>query len=372
MVELNYRDNSRGDRDAQPGVIDDPGTVAELEQTHRLLPSAQPGVITIAAATDTDARPAAVFLNTALISRVGTSNQVSYLVLKDGEAWDPSTFTLGQLLDRIQIIVGTLENGNLPQLGNDMKFQRELQLTTGDRVLFLEVVDGTIGDLAHQKMNASIASLSAQLSVLELRGTPSEAILLLESPISDLQLQLSLQSAEPGLSGFLARQQSQAPLLDFTGLGDMIIDGNLQIAREASYDSVVGFYHVLDATGRVEDPLTGKLLQPGDTGYQEAALHQNNLFSPLGGLAVGNRGLSSRELSFTSDSILAPFAVVSSGSVSNTYFAYDRANPDHIQHFQMLGDNTFGLEDLYGGGDRDFDDLIVTFRPTGVIPPAAA
>ena len=372
VVELNYRDNSRGDRDAQPGVIDDPGTVAELEQTHRLLPSAQPGVITIAAATDTDARPAAVFLNTALISRVGTSNQVSYLVLKDGEAWDPSTFTLGQLLDRIQIIVGTLENGNLPQLGNDMKFQRELQLTTGDRVLFLEVVDGTIGDLAHQKMNASIASLSAQISVLELRGTPSEAILLLESPISDLQLQLSLQSAEPGLSGFLARQQSQAPLLDFTGLGDMIIDGNLQIAREASYDSVVGFYHVLDATGRVEDPLTGKLLQPGDTGYQEAALHQNNLFSPLGGLAVGNRGLSSRELSFTSDSILAPFAVVSSGSVSNTYFAYDRANHDHIQHFQMLGDNTFGLEDLYGGGDRDFDDLIVTFRPTGVIPPAAA
>jgi len=370
MVELNYRDNSRGDRDPQTGVIDDPGTMAELVQAHRLLPTAQLGVITIAAGSDTDARRAAAFLNTALISKVGTSNQVSYLVLKDGEAWDPSAFTLSQLLDRIQIIGGTLENGNLPQLGNEMKFQRELQLTTGDRILFLEVVDGTIGDLARQKMNATITSLSAQVSVLELRGTSFENSLILQSSISGLQLQLSLQSAEPGLSGFIARQQSHAALLDFTGLGDMIVEANLQIAREASYDSVVGFYRVLDATGRVEDPLTGKPLQPGDTGYKEAALHQNNLFSPLGGLAVANRILSSRELSFTADSILAPFAVVKSGRVSNTYFAFDRANPDGIQHFQMLGDNTFGLEDLYGGGDRDFDDLIVSFRPTGVIHPA--
>jgi hypothetical protein len=117
------------------------------------------------------------------------------------------------------------------------------------------------------------------------------------------------------------------------------------------------------------DPLTGKQLQPGDTGYKEAALHQNNLFSPLGGLAVGNRSLSSRELSFATDSILAPFAVINADSISNTYFAFDSANSDGIQHFQMLGDNTFGLEDLYGGGDRDFDDFIVSFRPTGVIHP---
>ena len=364
LVELNYRDNARGDRDPQPGVIDDPGTVGELEQTHRLVTTAQPGVITIAAGIDTDARAAAAFLNTELIRLADTSNQVGYLVLQDGETWDPSAITVGRLLDRIQLIGGSLENGNLPQLGNEMKFLRELQLTTGDQVLFLEVIDGTIGDLAQQKANSSIASLRNQITVLQHTGASSETNLLLQSPKSGLQLQLSLQSAEPSLSGFLARQQGQATVLDFTGLGDMIVEGSIGVAREASYNSTVGFYRILDVSGAVEDPLTGKPLLPGDPGYQDAALHQNNLFSTLGDLAVSNLGLSSRELSISTDSILAPFAVVEADRERHTYFAFQQANLDRVQHFQMLGDNTFGLEDLYGGGDRDFNDLIVTFRPS--------
>ena len=30
-----------------------------------------------------------------------------------------------------------------------------------------------------------------------------------------------------------------------------------------------------------------------------------------------------------------------------------------MNHFKMLGDNTFGLEDINGGGDKDFDDMIL-------------
>ena len=231
-------------------------------------------------------------------------------------------------------------------------------------MLFLEVIDGTIGDLAQQKANSSIASLRNQITVLQHTGASSETNLLLQSPKSGLQLQLSLQSAEPSLSGFLARQQGQATVLDFTGLGDMIVEGSIGVAREASYNSTVGFYRILDVSGAVEDPLTGKPLLPGDPGYQDAALHQNNLFSTLGDLAVSNLGLSSRELSISTDSILAPFAVVEADRERHTYFAFQQANLDRVQHFQMLGDNTFGLEDLYGGGDRDFNDLIVTFRPS--------
>ncbi len=372
VVELNYRDGSRGDRNPNTGVIDDPGTAAELEQSHRFLTTADVDVVTVTSTDNADTRAAAVFLTTDIVSPSATSNQVGYLVLQEGEIWDPSAITLGQLIERFQVLGGSLENTNLPQLGNGMKFQRDLQLTTGDRVLFFEVIDGTVEDLAQSRANASIASLNSRISILEPNGTATENNLLLNSPTSGLQLQLTLQTTETGLSGFLARQQSQAPLLDLTGLGDMTVEGTLEVAREASYNSTVGFYRVLDVSGAVEDPLTGNKLRPGDDGYQEAALRKENLFSALGGLTVGDLSLSSRALSISPGWILAPYAVVDSGQELNTYFAYNDANQDLVQHFQMLGDNTWGLEDLYGGGDRDFDDLIVTFQPTAVIPPAAA
>ncbi|HEY9599504.1 MAG TPA: DUF4114 domain-containing protein [Cyanophyceae cyanobacterium] len=44
------------------------------------------------------------------------------------------------------------------------------------------------------------------------------------------------------------------------------------------------------------------------------------------------------------------------------YFAYLGANPDGVDHIRLLGDNTFGFEDLYGGGDQDFNDMV--FRLT--------
>ncbi|MCC5641291.1 DUF4114 domain-containing protein [Nostoc sp. CHAB 5844] len=34
------------------------------------------------------------------------------------------------------------------------------------------------------------------------------------------------------------------------------------------------------------------------------------------------------------------------------------ANSDNAQHVRILGDNTFGFEDLVGG-DNDFNDVIV-------------
>ena len=32
-----------------------------------------------------------------------------------------------------------------------------------------------------------------------------------------------------------------------------------------------------------------------------------------------------------------------------------------ISHFREFGNGVIGLEDLYGGGDNDFDDLIFGF-----------
>jgi hypothetical protein len=71
--------------------------------------------------------------------------------------------------------------------------------------------------------------------------------------------------------------------------------------------------------------------------------------------------------------MLAPLAEVDAGTTRHTFFAFNEANADGVQHFQVLGDNIFGFEDLYGGGDRDFDDHIFSFIATALIgtPPLA-
>jgi Domain of unknown function (DUF4114) len=48
-----------------------------------------------------------------------------------------------------------------------------------------------------------------------------------------------------------------------------------------------------------------------------------------------------------------------SSSNIHAYFNYIGANTDKVDHFKLLGDNKFGIEDVYGGGDRDYDDLIL-------------
>jgi hypothetical protein len=62
-------------------------------------------------------------------------------------------------------------------------------------------------------------------------------------------------------------------------------------------------------------------------------------------------------------SFLAPYALVN----GNTFFAYGAANSDGISHFRSLGNNLFGLEDISGGGDRDYDDLVIGFNFTSLI-----
>jgi hypothetical protein len=50
-----------------------------------------------------------------------------------------------------------------------------------------------------------------------------------------------------------------------------------------------------------------------------------------------------------------------------TYFSYLGANSDGIDHVRLLGNNTFGFEDLKGGGDFDYQDFIVKVKLTPIV-----
>ena len=94
--------------------------------------------------------------------------------------------------------------------------------------------------------------------------------------------------------------------------------------------------------------------------YRLWALHPTNLVSSLGTLSTSDgKTITSSITSFSDAEMIAPYASVL--NTAQTYFSFTEANADGISHFREFGNGVIGLEDLYGGGDNDFDDLIFGF-----------
>ncbi|MEN8444913.1 MAG: DUF4114 domain-containing protein [Cyanobacteria bacterium J06555_13] len=142
------------------------------------------------------------------------------------------------------------------------------------------------------------------------------------------------------------------------------INATFSVYRKAKYNSTFGLYAIEDELGSVRDEF-GVLLQPGDTGYTEAALRER--------IDIDMTGQNEQVLTYNSkltEGKLFSMFIVADGNVGqlldseiandpDIYFNHIGANSDGVDHVRLLGDNTFGFEDLAGGGDRDFNDIIV-------------
>ena len=172
-----------------------------------------------------------------------------------------------------------------------------------------------------------------------------------------MRFSLNLLPNDPGLNALISQAQGQAPVLDLSAFSTaQRLSGTVAFGREADFSSVAGFYRTLDASGTVlgADGITR--VRPGDSSYATEALRSSNRIAQLDGLAVADNQTTSRSFSgISGGTFLAPFAQVN----GNTFFAYGAANTDGISHFRSMGNNLFGLEDFLGGGDRDFDDLVI-------------
>ena len=358
MADVSYEDGERGDTDgSKNGSIQDPGILGLIGLSAQLSSSGKALEIGDPATKEA----AAIFTRVVLQQRASTSNQIGYLILKENEVLAANglpAIGLDELLSRFQLLFGTLENNDVAEQSAGIQYARSLQVSNRDRLVMLEIQDNVLSDLATSKR--TIADLGTMLQVLQPDVTGSTAGYIGHA---GLRFSLELSGADPGLSAFLARQQNEAPLLDFSGLGGQGISGNLEVTKEASYQSTMGFYRVLDNQGTVldtrKDAVTGHTLKPGESGYLEAATSAGNLIGQLGDLQAS----SAKRLTVFEDGRLAPYAFVDDPQRGRlTYSGFAAANPDGVQHFQMLGDSVFGFEDLFGGGDRDYDDKIVSFR----------
>lgn len=129
--------------------------------------------------------------------------------------------------------------------------------------------------------------------------------------------------------------------------------------RQNGEDSLsISFYRVDDFSGSIGD------LQPGAAGYaaaaQARAYHTETDGTAIAGPGYGNYTQTGLVNVDAGDVIAMRLTNHSSGQ---TYWGFAQANENinghQIGHLWNYGLNTWGFEDLYGGGDRDYNDLVV-------------
>ena len=342
-------DKNAGKDDLVNGVIDDPSFAGIVDLTNLQFSKGGSGTLTIS--DPSNAAPASVNLRATLASRPGSSNLIGYVVLNASEIADSAALLadLTWLRGRSRSLFSSLESTDIT-LPAGSSFDRDFQLINGQSIRFFEVQDASLDQLT---------SLADSRFSLFTAGDFTNGQVAFSSN-SGVRFSLNLLPNDPDLNALISQAQGQAPILDLTAFTTaQSLSGTLDLAREADLNSIAGFYRTLDATGTVLAADTITRLRPGDSGYTAAALRTDNLIGQLGNFTVADNQPATRSFSgITGGTFLAPFAQVN----GDTLFAFAGANSDRLSHFRSLGNNLFGLEDTVGGGDRDFDDLVVGFK----------
>ena len=316
-------------------------------------------------------------------NEAGFVNQVGAVVVEDDQgtlSTNGSTLTPGEegytqaALSQGKTIFSTLPDGF-----DDISNVRNLTFEPGQQLLFCLIPDNTAENIlagdrdtevffASQTFNADnfghlqLPDFSRDQFTLAWEDLPGGG----DEDFNDVVLSVAPAAEPVPTASGLQDQEGLLDLrnvdLDQDGTADTQVTTEFAANSEAQFDNVVGWYVVEDVQGSITDPLTGDSLLPGDAGYAEAAIRQNILAFDAN---------SASSITLDTGDILAPF-LIADGTVDqflNTnpanaagldplaYFAYVGANPDGADHIRTIGDNAFGFEDLFGGGDADFNDV---------------
>jgi Domain of unknown function (DUF4114)/Cysteine-rich secretory protein family len=232
--------------------------------------------------------------------------------------------------------------------------------------------------------------VSSQTAIIDGK-MPNNVKLDLVLPLKDLSTNSPINTVKPELVLPLVNLDTNLPTNDTnTHLLDLRTDATktgtaadlsnktiaikfTNITSDASYHNYAGFYQVEDEQGTVIDPSSSNVYHPGDSGYLAAALRRSQVTNE--GVELDKNGLGGAT-NLEGGHIYAPFLVANGrvndilnrpepNTANNVYFSYQAANVDKAEHIRMLGANNFGFEDLFGGGDRDYNDL--TFQVTAKV-----
>ena len=177
-----------------------------------------------------------------------------------------------------------------------------------------------------------------------------------------MNLEITDKSAPDG-----SNLSNSAELLDLRDFAGETVDITAQVFREADFDNEVVFYRVDNTDG-----LIGDVNPDNNSDYLNAALNslvKDNITGDIVKLEAENQSTESFTAEVAGGSIFGMMIIVDgnledlqdadSNNDPTVYFPYIGANSDGADHIRLLGDNTFGFEDLTDGGDMDYNDIIV-------------
>jgi myo-inositol-hexaphosphate 3-phosphohydrolase len=263
---------------------------------------------------------------------------------------------------------------NLPNRFETDNLTRLLEFNSGNNLKFFLVKDGTIDSFRAGKISATniiFADTSTQRITEDDDGFTiswKESTTVTEFN----SLVVNIQSTDETLTTGTALQgDNQAELIDFQDISGKV-KADFSVYREAAFNNEVYFYEVDNAQG-----LIGSLQAnaANRANYLQAAI--NNIIKDADTgerikFAVANQGLFTDSAMIAGGSILAPMIIINgtlsqltdsnTGNDPQVYFPYLGVNSDGVDHIRLLGDNTFGFEDLPSGGDADYNDIIVRFN----------
>ena len=247
--------------------------------------------------------------------------------------------------------------------------QRVIEVDSNARLQFFMVSNGTTDTALAELESSGKTSLPILFSTsenLRVDNLNSEGFTLEwedsmggDDDFNDIQFNVGL--TQDSVKG--TKLQAKKELIDLRDITDDAVV-NVEVYREAAFDNLIGFYKISDVNGGIDTDGDGIAdINPNDAGYKDAAL--TNRITSLDLLATENQTPTTVDGVLEAGSILAPF-IIADGTFdeainnnAEVYFAFLGANNDKKDHIRLLGDNTFGFEDMVNGGDKDFNDAII-------------
>lgn len=253
-------------------------------------------------------------------------------------------------LERSQSIFSLL--GNTPQGFGNIDIEKVLEFSSETRFRFLSVKGGTLQGVKQGKINKSQVTVSST-DLLQISESEKNSF---DLDFEGVKIKMKFDAKAKKAVG--SGLQDEIEVLDFRDLtGTRTVE--FSVNREAAFDNVIGFYKVTSKNGGIDTDGDGTAdVLVGNENYAQIAV-QNRIASI--DLNVENQFPKTLTRTLEAGAIIVPFLIVNGNTEAfdDIFFPYIGANSDGVDHVMMLGDNTFGFEDLKGGGDRDYNDFLV-------------
>jgi Calx-beta domain/Domain of unknown function (DUF4114)/von Willebrand factor type A domain len=271
---------------------------------------------------------------------------------------------LTKVLDRSKVLFSSLGN-SATDASLDNQVTRSFNLPINSKVGFYLAVNGSMDDVSSGSTSQKIlfsfpatnsfftnSNTSQNLDVTKIAFDDSGSTGDLDFDDFVFQIENAFDKVTLGVD-----QQGTKEVYDFSSVATSV-NAAFEVKRDAGYNNHVGFYKIESIDGTIK--VGNTLVRPDEDGYRQGVVQ--GLIAGIDLIGTNGQVVNSKG-TFTGGALYAPVLIADASTAnanfSNVYTAYSQGNADKADHIRLLADNTFGFEDLVGGGDRDFNDVIV-------------